>query len=287
MRSGIKKIFLYSIIGGVFMTSNASTAEELKLEFPQASPACTLKQRVGLTNITVDYSRPGAKGRKIFGDVVPFDQIWRTGANGATKISFSTPVRLNGHKVDAGNYLLLTIPGESEWTIILNKAAELWGTAKYDKSLDAVRFTVKPNTIIELRDAFTIEFDTIRDQSSKLNLIWDKTKIPIELKVEYVNELHKQIEEVMKSDQKDKPFFRAAAFYYEHDLDLEKAKLWIDAALKESEAFYMVHMKALILEKLGEKEAALAEAKRSLKLSKDADDYAYIRKNEALIKSIQ
>lgn len=269
------------------VASSAFAADAPKVEFPQASPSCTLKQRVGLTDVEINYSRPGVKNREIFGAVVPYDKVWRTGANGATKIVFSTPVKLNGNDVEAGTYALMTIPGKDEWTVIINKGSDQWGSYKYDEKADVVRFKVKPTACDKSLDAFTIEFDQIRDQSANLNLAWDKTVVPIKLEVDYVDKLTKQIEELMASDAEKKPYFQAAAFYFNNGKDLDKAREWVDKAVAEREAFYIVHLKAQILEKQGQKKEALEAAKRSLQLANDANDGAYIRLNEALVKKLQ
>ncbi|HNB24486.1 MAG TPA: DUF2911 domain-containing protein, partial [Candidatus Melainabacteria bacterium] len=110
------------------MVSTAALADTAKLEFPAASPPCTLKQRVGLTDVEINYSRPGVKGREIFGSMIPYGKVWRTGANAATKLTFSTDVKLNGHEIPAGSYALVTIPDKDEWTVIINKGSDQWGT---------------------------------------------------------------------------------------------------------------------------------------------------------------
>jgi len=267
--------------------ATGAKAEAPKLEFPQASPSCTIKQRVGLTDVEVTYSRPGVKDREIFGSVVPYDKVWRTGANAATKVVFSTPVKLNGNDIPAGTYALMTIPGKDEWTVIVNKGSGQWGSYKYDEKEDLVRFKAKPVELAKTLDAFTIEFNDIRDQSSNLTLAWDKTSVPIKLEVDYVDKLISQIDTVMASDEAKKPYFQAAAFFFNHGQDLQKANKWVDAAIAEREAFYIVHLKAQILEKLGDKKGALAAAKRSNELASQANDGAYVRLNEALIKRVQ
>src|SRR6266705_1385404 len=180
------KIFLCSLI---CVCGLALFAQAPKIEFPSASPACTIKQRVGLTDIEVVYSRPSMKGRQIFGNVVPFGTVWRTGANNATKITFSTPVKLNGTDVAAGSYALYTIPGEDEWIIVLNKGVGKSGT-QYDEKEDIVRFKTKP---VELSDTsietFTIEFNHLRDESAVLNLVWDKTVVPVKMEIELTSKL--------------------------------------------------------------------------------------------------
>lgn len=268
------------------MTTSAM-AETAKIEFPAASPLCSLKQRVGLTDIQVEYSRPGVKGRDVFGSMIPYGQVWRTGANSATKLVFSTPVKLNGNEIPAGTYALMTIPDKDEWTVIINKGSDQWGSYKYDQSADLVRFKVKPIALDRPVETLTIDFDDIKDESSELKLAWDKTKVPMKLEVNYVDKLTKQIEDEMASDDPKKPYFQAAMFYFNHEKDLQKANKWVDAALAEREAFYIVHLKAKILAKLGDKAGALAAAKKSTELATKANDTAYVKLNETLIKSLQ
>ncbi len=262
-------------------------AQTNRLEFPAPSPACTIKQRVGLTDIEVDYSRPGVKGREIFGSVVPFDKVWRTGANNATKIIFSTDVKLNGAAVPAGTYALFTIPGETEWTIIINKGAAQWGAFQYKSNDDVVRFKATPVAFPAAIDSFTIEFDKIRDESASLDLVWDKTLVPIKIEVDVTSTLVPQIEATMASDGKNKPYYQAAMFYYDHGQDLEKAKKWVDAAIAQREAHYIVYLKAEILAKLGDKEGAIAAAKRSSELAVKANDPGYVKMNNDLIATLK
>jgi hypothetical protein len=154
---------------------------------PMPSPACTLKQRVGMTDIEIVYSRPGVKGRTIFGGLVPYDKVWRTGANEATRITFSAPVKLNDTDVPAGTYALFTIPGEKEWTIIVNKGARQWGAFRYDEKADLMRVKATPVKVAEPVETFTIDINDIRDDSATLNLIWEKTRVPVKLSVQKVS----------------------------------------------------------------------------------------------------
>jgi hypothetical protein len=239
------------------------------VEFPAASPAGTLKQRVGLTDIEVDYSRPGVKDRQIFGGLVPYGQVWRTGANAATKITFSTDVKLNGKDVPAGTYALFTIPGQDEWTIIINKGSAQWGAFQYDEKADVVRFQATPVELQEQIETFTIEFNHIRDESAIMNLVWDHAVVPIHLSVELTGKLVPQIEAVMASDSK------------------HKASAWVDAAIAQREAYYIVHLKAQILAKLGDKDGAIAAAKHSSELAVKAKDTGYVKLNDDLISSLK
>ncbi len=258
----------------------------LAVDFPAASPACTLKQRVGLTDVEIVYSRPSMKDRQIFGNVVPFGAVWRTGANAATKITFSTPVKLNGTDIAAGAYALYTIPGENEWTIILNKGVGKSGT-QYDEKEDVIRFkttAINWDTAIE---TFTIEFNQIRDESAVINLVWEKTVVPIKVDLDVTAKLLPQIDAAMAAEGGNKPYFQAAAFYYDHGQDLSKAKEWVEAAVKQREAYYIVHLQAKILAKLGDKEGAIAAANRSMVLAKESRDSAYVKLNEDLISSLK
>ncbi len=280
-------------ISGLAVVSSLR-AQTPNIDFPAASPACTLKQRVGLTDITVVYSRPGVKGRTIFGGIVPYGQVWRAGANQATKISFSTPVKLEGNEIPAGNYSLFAIPGEQEWTIIINKNTNQWGAFQYNTNDDLVRFPVAP---VNLRDTsvetFAIEFNRIRDESALLELVWDKTVVPIRLTVEVADKIVPQIEAAMAAPGKkpDTFYFQAATYYYNHDLDQKKALDWINAALAGNSriAYEMLHLKAQILAKQGDKAGAIAAAKQSTELAIKAEGAgsSFVKMNADLISSQQ
>jgi hypothetical protein len=277
---------LIAISCGLIFASSAR-ADAPKVEFPAPSPSCTLKQRVGLTDIEIDYSRPGVKGREIFGSLIPYGKVWRTGANSATKVIFSTPVKLNGTEIPAGTYALMTIPGKDEWTVIINKGAEQWGAYKYDEKADVARVTAKPINLPHSIETFTINIDDIKDDGSEIDLVWDKVKVPIKLEVDYADKLTAQIEQVMASDEKKKPYFQAAMFYYNHGKDLEKAKTWVDAALAERDAHYIAYLKAEILAKLGDKKGAIEAAKHSSELAEKANDNGYVQLNKDLITKLQ
>lgn len=170
-----KTIFL-----SLMLSASLSFAFGQKSKKPAASPHQTVIQNFDLSTITIDYSRPGVKGRKIFGGLVPFDKEWRTGANAVTTVDFGKEVMLNGHAVKAGKYALYTIPGENSWTIILNKDVKNWGT-KYSESDDVLRFQANPQKINFKFETFTINIDEIRDNSAVLYLAWDHTYVPIKV----------------------------------------------------------------------------------------------------------
>ena len=284
MNSNLPRIF--SAIAGGLLLASSLPAQTPRVDFPAPSPACTIKQRVGVTDIEVVYSRPGMKGREIFGSLVPYGQVWRTGANAATKLTFSTAVKLNGTDIPAGTYALFTIPGADEWTIIISKNVTQ-SPLQYDEKGDVARFKATPLQLSEQIETFMIEFNNVRDESADMNLIWDHTVVPINIGIELTSKLVSQIEAVMASDAKPKPYFQAAMFYYDHGQDLQKASQWVDAAITEREAYYIVHLKAKILAKLGDKEGAIAAAKHSSELAAKAKDTAYVKLNDALISSLK
>ncbi len=262
-------------------------ADAPKVEFPAPSPACTIKQRVGLTDVEIEYSRPSVKGREIFGGMIAYGKVWRTGANKATKITFSTAVKLNGTEIPAGTYALMTIPGKDEWTVIINKGSDQWGAYKYDEKGDLARIKAKPVNLSQAVESFTIDFDNLRDESAEMDLSWDKTRVPVKIEVDVTEKVLSQIKEVMASDAKQKPYYQAAMFYYNHGQDLKQAKEWVDKAIAEREAHYMVYLKAEILAKLGDKEGAIAAAKQSSELAEKASDPSFVKLNADLIKSLK
>jgi len=281
------KILLSSLVlaSGLVFTCGL-LAQTPKVDFPAASPACTLKQHVGLTDIEIVYSRPGVKARPIFGGLVPYGQVWRTGANASTKISLSTAVKLNGTEVPAGQYALYTIPGKKEWTVIIHKDTTA-SIFNYNPTNDLVRFKATPVKLAKPVETFTIDINDLRDESATLNLTWEKTRVPVKLEVELVSKLVPQIEAVMATPEGNKPYYPAAMFYYDHGQDLEKARKWVEAAIAQREAYYIVHLKAKILAKLGDKEGAIAAAKRSTELAIKAKDTGYVKLNEDLVSSLK
>lgn len=288
-----KPLLFALVFAGGLVAASRLAAQTPAVNFPAASPACTLKQRVGLTDIEIVYSRPGVKGRTIFGGIVPYGQVWRTGANQATKITFSTPVKLEGNDIPAGTYALFTIPGDQEWTIIINKNAAQWGSFQYNEKDDVARFKVTPVTLAESIETFTIEFNRIRDESAVLNLIWDKTVVPIHLEVEVNGKLVPEIEAAMAAPGKksDGFYFQAATFYYNHDLDQKKALDWVNAGLADNPriAYELLHLKAQILAKQGDKAGAIAAARQSTELAIKAEGpgSSFVKMNQDLIASQQ
>ncbi len=276
-----------AVLGGLCLAAGLH-AQTPRINFPAASPNATVTQRVGLTDIRIEYNRPGAKGRKVFGGLVPYDHVWRTGANTATKISFSTPVKLNGTEIPAGTYELFTIPGTSEWTIIIHKNMSQWGAYAYDEKNDVARIKARPIALPHPVETLAIGVNDLRDESATLIIAWEKVRVDVPLTVDVKSTLVPQIEAVMAAGGDKLPYANAAMYYLENDLDLKKAAAWMDAAIAaQPDAFYLVYRKALILEKMGDKAGAIATAQKSMEAANQAPSQAlkeeYVGLNQALI----
>jgi hypothetical protein len=289
MKHPILLATLLAVVSPVFASNQPK--QEDKLEFPQASPAASFKQRVGLTDVEVEYSRPSMKGRKIYGGLVPFGEVWRTGANTATKLSFSADVKLEGTAVPAGSYALYTIPGEGEWTIILSKVTGQWGSYSYAEKDDLLRAKVKPMALKDAVETMTISVEEVRDDQAKLVITWDKTRVPVKFETDVVAKVVAQIKAAMAGTDKKKPYFPSAMFYFEHELDLKQALAWMDEAIKETPGqVWMIYRRGLIQAKAGDKKGALASGQEALDLAKKAGGSVgaeYTRLSEALIASVK
>ena len=287
LRTGLVAFSGLCLATGLF----AQTPAAPKLNFPEASPAATVTQHVGLTDIQVNYARPGAKGRKVFGGLVPYGKVWRTGANTATKISFSTPVKLNGTEIAAGTYELFTIPGASEWTVIIHKNMSQWGAYAYDEKNDVARIKVPAVALTNLHETLNIFFDDLRDESATLKIVWEKTAVSVPLTVDVKSILVPQIEAVMASGGDKLPYFPAAMYYFENNIDLKKAAAWMDAAIAaQPDQLWMIYRKGLIHAKMGDNAGARAAAQKSLELAAKAGGSLgdeYTRLNNALLASLK
>ena len=279
------------LAGTLFAVSNAH-AQNPGVEFPAASPASTLQQRVGLTDVEIVYSRPSVKERTIFGGLQSYGTVWRTGANAATKITFSTPVIFGGEPVAAGTYGLFSIPDQREWIVILNRVADQWGAFNYDASEDVIRVTARPIKLREPVETFTIWFNDLRDESATLNLTWEHLTVPVSIGVNVVDKVVPSIEAVMSSGQPqpDYIYFQSAGFFYDHDLDLERAAEWIDLAIRQRpNAFWMLHLKAKIHARLGNKDLAIEAARASTEhaVIEEGPGSGYKKMNDALIADLR
>ena len=246
-----------------------------KITVPAPSPLQTVIQKFGLGEVTIEYSRPAVKGRKIFGDVVPYGKIWRTGANATTKITFTDEVKLEGNTVKPGTYGLYTIPNKDSWEIMLYKDLTLNGNVgDYKTENEVLRFKVKPMNIPLKMESLMINIGDLSATEAKLTLLWENTVVPIKMITDIDARVMQSIDESMKSEKPE--YFRAASYYFDNNKDLKKALEWVTKATEENPtAFYMFNLKARIEYKLGDKAAGKADAEKSIALAKEAknDDY--------------
>jgi len=278
----MKKIVLPFVLVSFFYLSSISQ----QINTPAPSPPQYVKQDFGLSSIELSYSRPGIKGRKIFGDLVPFGKVWRTGANSATTLTFGDDVIVSGTKIPAGKYGLLTIPGAGEWTIIITKQLDVTNPAVYKQDQDVVRLTAQSNQLPFPLENFTIIFANITGNSCDLQLIWDQTFVSFPIKTEIDSKIMAQIDDAINKD--NKPYFTAAMYYMDNGKDLNKALEWFNKATDANPtAFFIFYQKAKCLSKLGKKPEAITVAQKSIQLSKDAKNDDYVALNEKLIASLK
>ncbi len=274
-----KSILLFSL----FVSMNVM-AQGLKT--PAPSPSQTLKQDFALSSIEVNYSRPVAKGRKVFGDLVPFGKIWRTGANGATKVTFGEDVKVGGVPVKAGSYALYSVPNANEWEIILNKGVNNGGLSGYKTEEDVARFKVSSMSLPMHIESFTIIIGDVLPTSANLQILWENTAVSIPVTADIDTKIMQQIDNAMNVDSK--PYFAAASYYFDNGKDLNKALEWVNKAIESSpKAYWMVHLKAKIQAKSGDKIGAKATALKGIELAKEGKNDDYVALNEKLIASLK
>lgn len=270
--------------GFVMATMFAANAQSIKT--PSPSSTQTIKQEFGLGSVELSYSRPNIKGRKIFGDLVPYGQVWRTGANNATTLNFSEEVTIGGTKVPAGKYGLVSIPGQSEWTLILTKQLDVTSPAAYKQENDVVRVKAKPVTLATPVETFTMQFANIKPSSADLQIMWDNAMVSLPVSTDVETKVMAQIDNIMNKD--NRPYFQAALYYLESGKDLTKALTWFDKAIEQQpNAFWIHHQRANALAKLGRKADAKTAAQKSIELAKQHNNADYVRLNERLLAELK
>lgn len=277
----MKKILLALVAVASIMTAQAQG-----IKTPAPSPTQTIKQDFALSSIEVNYSRPNMKGRTVFGDLAPYGKLWRTGANAATKVTFGEDVTVGGVAVKAGTYVLYTVPNKDEWEVIFNKGLGNWGIDGYKKEEDVARFKVKPVALTSSVETFTIQLGNVTPATADIQVSWEKTQINIPVVADIDAKISKSIETAMNVD--NRPYFQAASYYFEAGKDLKQALAWTNKAIENSpKAFWMVHLKAKILAKMGDKTAAVTAANQSIVLAKEAKNDDYVALNEKLIATLK
>jgi len=277
------KNFIISILA-IFTLNTSLNAQGIKT--PAPSPTQTIKQDFALSSIEVVYSRPNIRGRVVFGDLAPFGKLWRTGANAATRVTFGEDVKVGGVALKAGTYVLYTIPNKDEWEVIFNKGLNNWGIDGYKAEEDVAKFKVKPIALANSVETFTIEIANLTASSADLEISWEKTAIAIPVTADIDGKITKAIETALAVDSR--PYFQAASYYFETGKDLNKALAWADKAVEQTpKAFWIMHLKAKIQAKLGNKAVAIETAKKSIELAKEANNMDYVALNEKLIASMK
>lgn len=252
----------------------------------QPSPSAKIEQVVGLTNVTIDYSRPAKRDRKIMGELVPMGEIWRAGANENSTLSFSDPVKVGGKNLDAGTYSLFIRPGKSMWEVFFYTETDNWGLPeKWNTESIAV---VVETEIIQLKntiESFTISLDDLYNNGANINIMWENTKVSIPIEVPTHSKMMSSITKTIKKDPKSRDYYNAAIYYRQSNQDLNQAKKWIAKAIEmDPDKFWMYRQQSLILAQLNEKDIAIAAAKTSLKLAQEAGNMDYVRLNTKSIK---
>lgn len=264
----------------------ASVSLEAQINTPAPSPFSKVEQKVGLTDVTLEYSRPGMRGRTIFGDLVPYDKLWRTGANANTIITFNDDVTVGGKEVKAGKYAILTQPGKSTWDIYLYTDTEAGTPKELDESKVAAKFTSDVVSLPMEIETFTMKFDDLKSGSANLGIMWGNTHVSLPLEFPTDAKVSASIESAMAGSPKAEDYYAAAVYYSSEDKDVSKAKEWMDKAMEMTDepAFWQLRQQSLIQAKAGDKKAAIKTAKMSLAKSKEAGNADYVKMNTDSLK---
>jgi hypothetical protein len=283
-----RKIMKQIILSIVLLAASIATQAQNQLKLPSLSPTAKISQEFSTSTIEYTYSRPSLRGRKVFGDLLPYGKAWRTGANGPTKIKLGEDLDICGQKVKMGEYTLYSIPGKDSWEVILTTAPGSMGGDGYPREFDVARFKIKPVKLETEVQTFTIQISDITFNTCKLELVWERTKIVLPIVAHNEEHIETNILNTLNHPQQ-KPYFQAANYYFESDKNLELANRYVDSALMDNPtAYYMWYLKARIERKLGNKEDAIAAARKSMEVAKGTPmEGEYTRNNEKLIDEIK
>tara|TARA_R110002012_G_scaffold11112_7_gene49930 strand:+ start:21227 stop:22072 length:846 start_codon:yes stop_codon:yes gene_type:complete len=257
-----------------------------QIETPQPSPFQKIEQKVGLTDVTLEYSRPSMKGRTIFGGLVPYDAIWRTGANANTKITFSDDVEIGGETLKAGSYAIYTKPGASNWDVYFYTDTNNWGTPEnWDDSKVAAKVSAQAYPMPMNIETFTMSFDELKNDSVMLGMLWEKTYVGVPIKFNTDKTVTSSIQRVMNGPSAN-DYYSAAVYYLEAGKDINQAKIWIDKSIEMNKdpKFWQLRQKSLIYAKAGDKKGAIEAAKKSLEMAKAAGNNDYVALNQKSLK---
>lgn len=276
----MKNLLLLVLAFSLSFTLNA------QIQTPAPSPAAEVHQTIGLTDVTLEYSRPSMKGRTIFGDLVPYDKMWRTGANKNSMITFDKDVMIGGKTVKAGSYAIFTKPGQNSWDVYFYSDTENWGTPQnWDESKVAAKVTVTPEKMPMDIETFTMHFHDLSNDSANLGIIWEDVYVPVKINVMTDKEVTSSIEKVMGGPTAN-DYYAAAVYYMDADKDLAKAEQWMDKAMSMTKepAFWQLRQQSLLYAKAGKKDKAIETAKKSLAAAKAAGNDDYVKMNQDSLK---
>lgn len=278
----MKKNVLFSLL---LLTGAGAFSQNLKT--PSVSPPARLDQQIGLTNTTLIYSRPGVKGRKVFGELVPFGQVWRSGANEATKIRFDRPVFIDINKLDPGAYGIYSIPGAAEWTWIISRDTALWGDRGYNPDHDLLRFKVKPESLGERVETLEFRWMNIATERAELVLEWEYTRVRLPVRFYTQDQMALLIESHLGDQAKGQDYYQAARYYLDNGLDGMQALRWINKAIEmNGEQAGMLRYKGLLELSLKDTASAVVSLNKSLDLARQIPNADYIRMNEFSLQSL-
>ena len=278
----MKKLSILLLFVGFTANSNA------QIKTPQPSPAAKLEQVVGLTDVTLEYSRPAMRGRTIFGDLVPYGETWRTGANANTKITFSDNVTIDGQELAKGTYAIFTIPNETSWEVIFYSDSNNWGTPqKWDDSKVAAKTTVEVHEMPMPIDSFTMSIDDLKTNSAAIGIMWENVYVGVTFEVPTDKITSKSIENVMAGPSGN-DYFQAASYYHTEGKDLKQALAWMKKATEgDNPPFWYLRRMSLIQADMGDKAGAIATAKKSLEGAIKAGNKDYEKMNQESISEWQ
>ena len=259
-----------------------------QINTPRVSPASEVEQMVGLTEIEIEYSRPSMRGREVFGNLVPFGKVWRTGADNSTKISFDTDVIISGKTIQSGTYSIFSIPNKESWEIIFYSDVELWGVPRdwsENKIVFSSMFDVKKLKKSNTVETFTISFNDLTNNDVNMSISWENTSVDIKIEVPTRSMVESDIEKVLSDNPKSSDYYAAAVFYRQENINLDKALEWMNKAIEmnESPRFWQYRQQSLIMAANDKFADAVDAAKKSLNLAIEADNQDYIKMNRESI----
>jgi Protein of unknown function (DUF2911) len=265
----------------ILILSTITFGLKAQIKTPASSPVTTITQELGLSKIAVSYSRPSVKGRKIFGNLVPFGKVWRTGANQITSIKFDADVFINGQSVKAGSYGVYTIPGQKAWKVMLNSDDKQWGAYAYDDKKDVATFEIVPTKLLTNVEHLTIEFVDFTQTTTFVKLAWEKTAIKFKVEQMVQDQILAEIKEkTAGTDATIETLEGAADYYYQNNINLPQALEWATKVVEKDQKYWTYQLVARIAAKMGKCDVAIPNAEKSMALAVAEKDDAYILLNK-------